>query len=122
MNSSNKTCGPKILSESNDVGLIVDDLSITFPDDKTLDEIVTTGQTTQFSVGDTFTYDGTCTAHYSNNDEVVVTPVVDSSGVNMNAAGVYTVNLSYEDEYGSANTSYQITVVAAPTPGETLSS
>lgn len=86
--------------------------------EKTLDEIETEGQTTTFHVGDTFVYDGVCTASYSDDDEITVTPTVDSSDVNMNVAGTYTVNLSYEDEYGSANTSYEITVLDSgdPTP------
>ena len=83
------------------------------PAQKTLLSISTSGQTTSYTVGATFSYDGTCTAAYSDGT-AQVTPTVDSSNVNMAAAGTYTVSLSYTDAYGTASTSYTITVSAAP--------
>ena len=80
----------------------------------TLTSISTTGQTTSYSTGDTFSYDGTCTATYNNGSQKTVTPTVDSSGVNMSAAGTYTVSLSYSENNVTKTTSYSITVSDTP--------
>ena len=79
---------------------------------KTLSSISVEGQTDTFNVDDSFVFDGTVTAHYSDSSSADVTSsaVIDSSDVDMSTAGDYTVNVSYSDEYGSANTSYSITV------------
>lgn len=68
--------------------------------------ISTSGQTTNYIVGDTFSYDGTCTATMNNGTTQIVTPIVDSSLVNMSEAGNYTVKLTYN----GLETSYTITV------------
>ncbi len=73
--------------------------------------ISTSGQTTAYIVGDTFSYDGTCTATYNNGDTCVVTPIVDNSEVDMSKAGSYTITLTYE----GMTTTYTITVSEKPT-------
>ena len=77
----------------------------------TVTSIITTGQTTEYIVGDTFSYDGTCTATYNNGDSNVITPTVDNSNVDMTKSGSYTVTLTY---YG-VTTTYKIKVNEKPT-------
>lgn len=79
-----------------------------------LQSISTTGQKTEYSRGATFAYNGQCLAHYNNGSTKYVTPAVDSSNVNMNVLGTYTINLSYTDSGITKTTSYQITVSEAP--------
>lgn len=76
----------------------------------TLSSISTSGQNTVFGIGDTFSYGGTCTATYSNGSTKTVTPSVNSSAVNMNAAGNYTVTLSYTENSVTKTTTYTIQV------------
>lgn len=76
----------------------------------TLSSISTSGQNTVFGVGDTFSYGGTCTATYSNGSTKTVTPSVNSSAVNMNAAGSYTVTLSYSENGVTKTTTYTVQV------------
>ncbi len=75
----------------------------------TLDFISISGQTTQFSLGDTFAFGGTVTAHYSDSSTANVTNDANFSGYNMSTAGNYTVTVSY----GEKSTTYQITVSAS---------
>ncbi|MFA7032566.1 MAG: Ig-like domain-containing protein, partial [Bacilli bacterium] len=81
--------------------------------DPTLSSISTSGQVVSYSVGDTFSYDGTCTATYTDNSTSVVTPNVDSSSVNMNVAGTYTVTLSFTSGGITKTTTYSVTVTDA---------
>lgn len=64
-----------------------------------LDYITISGQTTNFNLNDTFLFDGTVTAHYSNGTTADVTnsSVIDSSQVNMSVEGIYTVYVSYTE-------------------------
>ena len=74
----------------------------------------TTGQTTHYFVGDEFSYDGTATVTYTDSNHETCTPVVDTSNIDMNTAGVYTVGLSYTVNGGTVSTSYDITVDEIP--------
>lgn len=71
--------------------------------------------TTTFSVGDTFTFDGTVKAGDSDRPDFEMSTLtssqytVDNSAVDMAAAGTYTVTISYNAN-PSVTTSYQITV------------
>lgn len=74
----------------------------------------TTGQTTHYFVGDEFSYDGTATVTYTDSNHETCIPVVDTSNIDMNTAGVYTVGLSYTVNGGTVSTSYDITVDEIP--------
>lgn len=88
--------------------------------DKTLVSISTDGETTEYTQGNVFSYDGVCTATYSDSTTAVVTPVVDSSDVNMNAPGTYTVNLSYTEGGITVDDCYDITVIEKEDSGSTF--
>ena len=79
-----------------------------------LSSITTSGQKVNYSVGDTFSYDGTCTAHYNNGSSQTVTPTVNSSAVNMSKEGNYEVTLSYTEGGVTKTTSYSISVTEVP--------
>ena len=70
--------------------------------------IATTGQTTEYDINATFSYNGTCTATYSDGHTAVVTPTVSSP--DMSTAGTKTVTLTYTEDGHTVTTSYNITV------------
>ena len=79
--------------------------------------LVISGQKIEFTVGDTFSFDGTCTLKYTDDSTKVVTPVVSSP--DMSSAGTKTVTLTYT-EYGvTVTATYNITVSEAPAPTPT---
>ena len=86
-----------------------------------LDYITLSGQTTTFTVGDTFAFGGTVTAYYSNGTTANVTnsAVIDSQSVNMSVAGIYTVYVYYTESGITESASYSIQV-SAPTPQGTV--
>ncbi len=93
---------------------------------KTLKSIAVTEQTTEYEVGDDFSFDGTCTATYSVtvNDEPqadelkVVTPTSVSSP-DMTSEGSKEVTVSFTDNEVTKTTKYNITVnTHTITPGE----
>ena len=84
---------------------------------KVLEGISTTGQTETYKAGNIFSYDGICTAHYSDDSSKVVTPVVDSSDVNMSIPGIYTVGLEYTEGLITVSDCYDITVEAQDDTG-----
>ena len=86
---------------------------------KTLSSISASGQTTSFTVGDTFSFGGTVTAHFSDSSTANVTSSASFSGYNMNTAGSQTVTVSYTYNGTTKTTTYSITVNAA---AKTLSS
>ena len=88
---------------------------------KSLTSIDVSGQTDKFSVGDTFCFGGTVTAHYNDGSshDVTSSAIINSSGVDLSSAGEYSVSVSYSDEYGSANTSYSVTVSGSEPAGLT---
>lgn len=81
---------------------------------KTLSSISVSGQTTSYNVGDDFSFDGICTAKYSDNSTKTVTPSV--STPDMNSAGNKTVTVSYTEGGITVNATYTITV-SAPAGG-----
>jgi len=75
----------------------------------TLQSISTSGQTTQYEVGDAFEYDGTLTATYSDG----ITQTVKPSSIGMpdlTTAGEKTVKLSYSDGENAVYLEYTVTV------------
>ena len=79
-----------------------------------LSELSTSGQKTEYYIGDKFSYDGTCTAHYTNGDTKTVVPSVDSSKVDMTKEGEYHVNLGYTEGDIHVSCGYDIVVKAQP--------
>ena len=76
----------------------------------TLSYIAISGQKTSFDVGDTFSFGGTVTAHYSDNTTADVTSSATFSGYNMSTDGDQTVTVSYTESGVTKTTSYSITV------------
>ena len=74
----------------------------------TLSSISVSGQTTTFTVGDTFVFGGTVTATYSDGSTQDVTSSASFTGYNMNQAGNQTVTVTYQ----TVSTTYTITVNA----------
>ena len=95
--------------------------SITVNSAKTLSSISVSGQTTSFAVGDTFSFGGTVTAHFSDSSTSDVTSSATFSGYNMNSAGNQTVTVSYTYSGTTKTTSYSITVTAYRTVIEVTS-
>ncbi len=77
----------------------------------TLSSISISGQTTTYSVGDTFSFDGTCTAHYSDSTSKSVTPTSVTSP-NMSTAGNKSITVSYTEGGVTKTANYSITVNA----------
>lgn len=88
---------------------------------KTLSSISLSGQTTQFYVGDAFSFGGTVTALYSDNTEANVTASSTFSGYNLSTAGEQTVTASYTYEGVTKTAKYQITVVSTGGQSEIIS-
>ena len=80
------------------------------PAPKTLTSISISGQKTAFNVGDTFSFGGTVTAHYSDSSSENVTGSATFIGYDMSTAGNQTVTVSYTYGGVERTTSYQITV------------
>lgn len=76
--------------------------------------ISTSDQTEELQLNGSFSYDGTCTALYSNGSTKVVVPQINSSSVNVTKLGTYTVTLSYTESGVTKQTTYQIKVVEEP--------
>jgi hypothetical protein len=88
----------------------------TFPT-ATLTKIEVSGQTTEYNVGDTFTFDGTVTATYSDNSTKTVTPT-EVSKPDMTVAGTPEVTVTYQEGGATATAKYTITVKAAGTSSD----
>ena len=76
----------------------------------TLSSISISGQTTSFTVDDTFSFGGTVTAHFSDSSSSDVTASATFSGYNMSVAGNYTVTVSYTYGGTTKTATYSITV------------
>ena len=74
--------------------------------------IAITNPTTEFYVGDTFTFGGTVTATYSDGTTADVTAGVTFSDVDLTTEGTKEVTVTY----GGKTATYEITVTARPTP------
>ena len=86
--------------------------AITVKDSVTLSSISISGQTTTFVEGDTFTFGGTVTAHYSDGDSGDVTASTTFTGYNMTTVGNQTVTVSYTYKGKTETTTYSINVGA----------
>ena len=79
-----------------------------------LSSIALSGQTTNYTVGDTFSFTGTITATYSNGATKTVTPTeAEVSSPDMSTAGDKEVTVTYTEEGVTATAKYTITVSAA---------
>ena len=75
-----------------------------------LTSITVSGQTTSYVRGSTFSFDGVCTASYSDGSIKTVTPTSVSS-VNTSTIGSKTVTVTYTEDEVTKSTSYTINVV-----------
>ena len=80
--------------------------AITVNEPKVLSSISISGQTTSFVEGDTFSFGGTVTAHYTDSTTADVTSQATFTGYTMTTVGSQTVTVSY----GGKSTSYSITI------------
>ncbi len=86
----------------------------------TLESIAVSGQTTTYTVGDTFEFDGTVTATYSDGSTKKVSPTSVSSP-DMTTAGKKEVTVSYTEGTVTKTASYEITVNEPVSGGNTVS-
>ena len=77
---------------------------------KALSSISVSGQTTSFTVGDTFSFGGTVTATFNDSTTNDVTSSASFSGYNMSQVGNQTVTVSYTYSGATKTTTYTITV------------
>ena len=84
---------------------------------KTLNSIEVTGMTTNFEIGETFTFDGTCTARYSvikddvaQADETAEVTPTSVSEPDMSTAGTKEVTVTYTEGEITKTFTYNITV------------
>ena len=82
------------------------------PETKTLVSITISGQTTTYTVGDEFEFDGTVTATYSDGTTATVTPT-SVSDPDMDAEGTKDVTVTYTEGGVTVETTYQINISAA---------
>lgn len=90
------------------------------PTTKTLESISVSGPKTSFTVGETFTFNGTVTATYSDNSTANVTNNATFIGNNTSTAGTKTVTVSYTESGVTKTTTYTITVNAQTTTTYTV--
>ena len=90
--------------------------------EKELSSISVSGAKTEFTIGDTFSFGGTVTAHYSDSTSADVTSSATFSGYDMDEEGEQTVTVSYTEDAVVKTTTYNITIAATPSPSATLSS
>ena len=81
--------------------------------EKELSSISVSGQTTEFTVGDTFSFGGTVTAHYSDSTSADVTGSATFSGYDMDESGEQTVTVTYTEDGVTKTTTYDIEVKKA---------
>ena len=89
--------------------------------EKTLSSISISGQTTELSVGESFSFGGVVTAHYSDFTTDDVTALATFSGYDMSEPGNQTVTVSYTESGVTETTSYSITVSSSESSVVTLS-
>ena len=87
--------------------------SVTVNSTKQVSSITISGQTTSFTVGDTFSFGGTVTASYNDGTTANVTSSSNFSGYNMSSAGTQTVTVSYSYGGVTKTASYQISVYSS---------
>ncbi len=84
--------------------------AITVSTAKTLSSISISGYTTSFVEGDTFSFGGTVTAHYSDSSTSDVTENTTFTGYNMTTTGNQIVTVSYTYKGTTKNQTYSITI------------
>ena len=84
--------------------------SITVNAPKELSSISISGYATSFAEGDSFSFGGTVTAHYSDSSSSNVTGSATFTGYNMTNVGNHTVTVSYTYGGTTKTQTYQITV------------
>ena len=77
----------------------------------TLSSIAVSGQTTVYQKNAAFSFDGTCTATFTNGYQKVVTPT-EVTSPNMAVSGIKTITISYTYNGKTVSTTYDITVNA----------
>lgn len=82
------------------------------PSEKTLSSISVSGQTTEFTVGDTFVFGGTVTAYYSDSSSSDITSLATFTGYDMSEAGEQTVTVSYTESGVTKTASYSIAILS----------
>ncbi|MBR6864841.1 MAG: Ig-like domain-containing protein [Bacteroidales bacterium] len=92
----------------------------TTPPVATLESIAVSGQKTEFTVGDTFVFDGKVTATYSDGSTKTVSPT-SVSEPDMTTAGTKEVTVSYTESSVTKTAKYDITVNDAVVDGNTVS-
>lgn len=88
---------------------------------KTLSSISISGYQTSFVEGDTFSFGGTVTAHYSDSTQLDVTSSSAFSGYTMTSLGEQTVTVSYTYKGVTKTQDYNITVSMGTLTGISLS-
>ena len=78
-----------------------------------LKSIAVSGMTQNYYVGDTFSFDGTCTATYEDDSTKPVKPTSVSSP-DMTTSGNKTITISYTENNVTKTTTYTISVVPVP--------
>ena len=86
--------------------------------DVTLSSIAVSGQKTDFTVGDTFTFGGVVTATYSDGSTKNVTDDAEITAPDLTTAGTKNVAVSYTEKEVTRTTSYQVTVSSGSSSGD----
>lgn len=81
--------------------------------ERTLTSITISGQTTDYIVDETFSFDGECVAHYDNGSSKTVTPTSVTSP-DMSSTGSKDITVTYTESGVSKTASYTITVITNP--------
>ena len=90
------------------------------PPAATLESIAVSGQTTTFTVGATFAFDGKVTATYSDGSTKDVTALAEFSSPNLSTVGTREVTVTYTENGITKTTKYNITVNADVTHDGTV--
>lgn len=86
------------------------DITVSPKSDKIVTKIEISDYKTTFYVGDTFSFGGTVTAHYSDGTSTNVTNKASFSGFDSSKSGTKTITVSY----GTKKTTYQIEILDVP--------
>ena len=89
--------------------------TVTVTGPRTLSSISLSGQTTAFTVDDSFIFDGTVTANYTNSTTADVTTSTTFSGYDMSTTGDQTITASYTEGGTTKTATYTITISDPPT-------
>lgn len=100
--------GTATITASSSAGSATCAITVTEP--KTLSSLSVSGQKTSFTVGGTFVFGGTVTAHYTDSTTANVTASAGFSGYDLSTVGNQTVTVSYTEGESTKSTTYSITV------------